>query len=183
VKLLTTIALAALAAAVSAPASAQDIPMTVSAADPDTVMRALRFAGYEVELKTDTYGDPQIDTEFSGWGGSILFYGCHEETHLNCDSVQLRVGFDRAQPMTLELMHKELANDRFYSVHLDDEGDPWFNWDIVTGSGEGIPTPVFLQSVNQFAGQVGAAASVVFAEEWDKDANFSAPEQREPETI
>jgi hypothetical protein len=183
VKLPNQIALAALAAAASVPAAAQDVPKTVSAADPDTIMRALQFAGHRVALITDSYGDPQIDTQFSGWDGSILFYGCHEQTHQNCDSVQLRVGFDRAEPMTLELMHAELGNDRFYSVHLDDEGDPWFNWDIVTGSGEGISTPVFLQAVNQFASQVGAAASVVFAEEWDKDINFSAPEQREPETI
>ena len=60
----------------------------------------------------------------TGWGGAIVFYGCNENTHQGCDSVQLRVGFDRAEPMPLELLHSELGNDRFYAVHLDDEGDP-----------------------------------------------------------
>ncbi len=172
----------ALAAVWSVPAAAEEVPMTVSAADPEGIVAVLKFAGYPAELTTDDVGDPQIDTEFSGLLGVIMFYGCHEKTHLGCDSVQLRVGLDRREPMTVDWLHSEFGNDRFYGVHLDDEGDPWFNWDIVTGKGEGIPTSVFLLAVNQFSTQVAAASVEVFAEEREKDVNFSAPVLKEGHT-
>ena len=173
----------ALAACVAAiPASAQAPPSTVSAADPAGMASVLRYAGYPAEIVTDDYGDPQIDTEFSGWEGSILFYGCDEETHTGCDSIEFRVGFDREEPMTLALLN-EVASSRFIDAFLDDAGDPWINWDIVTGNGEGIPAPVFMQAVNEFASGVEYAADLVFAEETEKGIDFDAPEQRPAETI
>ncbi len=163
-RLRTTLAgLAALA--LPQAALAQAGPAMASAADPEGIARLLRFAGYPAELTTDSVGDPMIETEFSGLIGSVLFYGCDSQTHQRCDSVQLRVGLDRARPMALAMLHSEFGNDRFYSVHLDDEGDPWFNWDIMTGSGEGIPSQVFMLAVNRFATQVESASDAVFAEE------------------
>jgi hypothetical protein len=178
-----TALLAFTAAAAALPAAAQQPPATVSAADPDGIARALRFAGYSADLKTDSVGDPMIETEFANLFGSILFYECDEETHAGCSAIQLRVGLDRDEPMSLEMLNGVFGNDRFYAVHLDDEGDPWFNWDIVTGSEEGIPTSVFLLALKEFSTQVGAASAIVFAEESEKDVNFSDPAQREADTI
>lgn len=175
--------LALLAVALPLPLAAQQPPLTVSAANPEGVLQALRFAGYDAELVTDDVGDPMIETDFSNLSGSVMFYGCNEETHERCSSLQLRVGLDRAEPMSPELLNREFGDDRFYAVHLDDEGDPWFNWDIMTGTGDGIPTSVFLLAVKEFSTQVGAASTVVFAEELEKEIDFSAPEQREAETI
>lgn len=173
----------ALAAGVPAfPAASQAPSARVSAADPEGMAEVLRFAGYPAKLVTDDYGDPQIDTEFSGWDGAIMFYGCDEDTHTGCDSIELRVGFDRAEPMTLELLN-EVATSRYIAAFLDDEGDPWINWDIVTGNGEGIPAAVFMQSVNEFASGVETAADVVFAEESEKGIDFDAPEERPAQTI
>lgn len=170
--------LGALAAAtIAAPLTAQQPPAMVSAANPEGIVELLRFAGYGAELGTDDFGDPQIDTEFGGLFGVVMFYGCDEETHRRCASVQLRVGLDRAEPMTVEFLHDEFGNDRFYAVHLDEEGDPWFNWDIVTGTGEGIPAPVFLLALNEFSTQVEAASDVVFAEERAMEAASAAPDE------
>lgn len=170
------------AAALASPAAAQKAPATVSASDPQGIVELLRFAGYEAELSVDSVGDPQIDTQFSGLTGTVMFYGCDEQTHERCDSVQLRVGLDRRDPLTLDWLNTELANDRFYAVHLDDEGDPWFNWDIMTGKGEGIPSSVFLLAVRQFATQVGAASDEVFAEERGQVGSDS-PLQKEGNTV
>lgn len=179
---LPKLAVALGAAACAIPAAAQQPPMTVSAADPEGMASVLRYAGYPAKLVTDDYGDPQIDTKFSGWEGAIMFYGCDEETHDGCDSIELRVGFDREEPMTLDLLNG-VASSRFIAAFLDDEGDPWVNWDIITGDGEGIPAPVFLQAVNEFASGVEYAADLVFAEELEKGVDFDAPEQRSAETI
>lgn len=157
--------LAVALAAAPASLAAQQAPDSVSAADPEGMVRALRYAGYPVELDTDGIGDPMIKIEFSGWPGAVFFYGCEEGTHDGCDSVQLKVGFDRAEPMPLRLALDLAKDERFFSVHIDDEGDPWLEWDIVTGNGEGIPAPVFLKAVNYFAMQVDAASDRIFAEE------------------
>jgi len=176
-------ALALAAGAIALPAAAAESPpASVSAADPEGMARVLRFAGYPAKVVTDDYGDPEIETEFSGWGGSIMFYGCDEDTHLGCDSIELRVGFDREEPMTLDLLN-EVASSRYIAAFLDDDGDPWVNWDIITGNGEGIPAPVFMQSVNEFAGGVEYAADLVFAEETEKGVDLDDPAQRPDETI
>lgn len=156
--------------------------MRVSAADPEGMASVLRFAGYPAKLTKDDYGDPQIDTEFSGWNGAIMFYGCDDDTHTGCDSIELRVGFDREEPVTLALLN-ELSSSRYIGAFLDDDGDPWINWDIITGNDEGIPAPVFMQSVNEFASGVEYAADLVFAEESEKGVDLDAPEQQPVQTI
>ncbi len=177
-----TLAIALAASTFALPVAAQAPPSTVSAADPEGMASVLRYAGYPAKLTTDDYGDPQIDTEFSGWDGAIMFYGCDEDSHTGCDSIELRVGFDREEPMTLELLN-EVSTSRYIAAFLDDEGDPWINWDIITGNGEGIPAPVFMQSVKEFASGVEYAADLVFAEESEKGVDFDNPEQRPAETI
>lgn len=178
----TRIALALAAVAFAHPAAGQAPPEWVSAADPEGMARALRYAGYPAKIVTDSYGDPEIETTFSGWRGSILFYGCDEDTHEACDSIELRVGLDREQPMTLELLN-EVSRSRYIGAYLDAEGDPWINWEIITGNGQGIPAPLFMQSVNEFSISVEQAADLIFAEETEKGVNFGDPSQRSAETI
>ena len=175
-------AIALAAGAAAFPAAAQQAPTRVSAADPEGMASVLRSAGYAVKVTTDDYGDPQIETEFSGWDGAIMFYGCDEDTHTECDSIELRVGFDRAEPMTLELLN-EVSSSRYIATFLDDEGDPWVNWDIITGNGEGIPASVFIQAVYEFADGVDYAADLIFAEESEKGVDFDDPEERPAQTI
>lgn len=160
-------------------AMAQQAPTTVSAADPAGMARVLEYAGYSTELTTDDFGDPKIETEFSGWSGAFIFYGCDEDTHEACDSVQLQVGLDRAEPTPAELVNELMANERYFGIRLDAEGDPWIEWDIVTGTGEGIPAPVFMKAVNYYAMQVETVADKIFAEERQNDVDRNA--ENEPE--
>ncbi|HEX9806300.1 MAG TPA: hypothetical protein VGA34_05315, partial [Alteraurantiacibacter sp.] len=77
---------AAALAAIPAGAAAQSAPDIVTASDPDGVVSAMAYAGYEATLGTDAYGDPKIDGSFGGWSGSVWFYGCDELTNDGCTS-------------------------------------------------------------------------------------------------
>lgn len=76
-------------------------------------------------------------------------------------------GFDRAKPWTAEAAIK-ISNDyRFAAVTLDDEGDPYLRWDIVTD--EGISTRVFVRSLRRFEDTVRVAQDVIFADEQENE--------------
>jgi hypothetical protein len=154
---------AAALAAIPAGAAAQSAPDIVTASDPDGVVSAMAYAGYEATLGTDAYGDPKIDGSFGGWSGSVWFYGCDELTNDGCTSLQLVVGFDRKNPMPLEMLNEIASSQRFVAIYLDEEGDPWLKWDIVTE--EGIPAGVLNSSLQQYSQQVAAIADLVFEAE------------------
>jgi Putative bacterial sensory transduction regulator len=156
-------AVLAVGATFAAPLSAQNGGDTLSAQQPAGIVIALLNAGYDATLETDDFDDPLIKFEGQGYKYDMLFYGCDEAAHDKCDSVQLRVGFDRAKPWTAQDAIGISREYRYLAVSLDDEGDPYLLWDIVTG--EGIPAAVFLDSVTRFEENVGLAAELIFAEE------------------
>jgi hypothetical protein len=158
-KILAAIVLGLMASA----AQATTPPNMVSAADPGTLVSAMEFAGYEASVAIDEVGDPMITTELGGWLTNIYFYGCDENTHQQCDSIQLQTGFDRKEPWSAEAALQISEKYRFVSVWLDDEGDPYVRWDIVTGGG--IPTKVFLQALREYTLALQNASNLVFAEE------------------
>ena len=149
----------ALAVAIPAAASAQD----VTAADPQGMTELLDMAGYEAELGKDNAGDPMITAEFGGRSARVFFYGCDEETKADCDAVQLSVGFDREDAWTAQEAIQLPKDFRFAAVSLDDEGDPYVTWDIVTG--EGIPAKVFLRSIVLYSDMISEADRIIFAAE------------------
>jgi hypothetical protein len=135
----------------------------ISASDPAGMVRAMEQAGYDTKLTTDAYGDPKIGTEFSGWSGSVIFYGCDKTTHDKCDSVQFSVGFDRKTPLPLTILNEMMRKERFTSMYLDDEDDPYLTWDILTANG--MPTGLFMRTAKRFSEQVELVSDRVFEEE------------------
>jgi hypothetical protein len=136
---------------------------SISAKEPRSIMGALALAGYEAKQSTDSDGDPLIELELAGMPTQILFYGCDTGTGSNCDSIRLSTGFDRKSPWNAAEALQVSTKYRFASVSLDDEGDPYIAWDIMTG--DGIPTPVFLKSLRYFENTVSDTSDLVFAEE------------------
>lgn len=147
----------------AASAQAADPANTVSAGDPGSIVGLLDFAGYDASIAVDDIGDPMISTEMGGWPVTIYFYGCDENTHQGCDSLQLSAGFDREEPWNAQAAIEIAKNFRFASVFLDEEGDPYVRWDIFTG--EGIPSKVFLQSLRAYTQTLQDASELTFAEE------------------
>lgn len=156
-------ALGLAAAAVTSPLAAQGKGDTLSAKEPAGIVIALLNAGYDATLETDDFDDPLIKFEGEGYKYDMLFYGCDETTHEGCDSVQLRAGFDRAKPWNADEAIKLSRENRYTAVALDDDGDPYIFWDIVTG--EGIPAAVLLDSIDRFERNAELAAETIFAEE------------------
>ena len=152
---------AAAAALWTAPASAADD--VVSAFNPGGMAKVMRDAGYKADLDVDDYGDPVIKTSFGAYGGSVYFYGCDDTNHDRCDSVQFRAGLDRKKAMPLSLLNEVTKKYRYSAVWLDDEGDPWVNFDVFTSAG--IPKDVFLAALKAYSENLGEVADRVFAEE------------------
>lgn len=142
------------------PLAAQGAPEMVSANNPEGVAAALRYVGYPTEMGADQLGDPMITTEFAGYKGNVFFYGCDEETHTGCDTLQLMVGLDSDTPPDPAVITGFMNEQRYVPAYLDDEGGPWIHFDIVTL--DGIPAPVFLKSVDGYAWSLAAAAEVVW---------------------
>lgn len=149
------------AAALSCAGGAQ--AQTVTAQNPEGMLNAITAAGYEATLSTDSAGDPMIDTELGGYRVNVLFYGCDETSHTGCDSVQLSTGFDRKTPMDPARALHIAREWRFLAVSLDDEGDPYLRWDIMTGSG--IPQSVFMTALRRYGETLGDAGDIIFEDE------------------
>ncbi|WP_228243713.1 YbjN domain-containing protein [Porphyrobacter sp. GA68] len=144
------------------PAWTQGAPGVISAQDPAGVAAAMRYAGYPAVITKDALGDPMIETEYAGYKGTVLFYGCDTQTHSGCDALQLSVGLDRSAPLDNAAVSGFMRKQRFASVFLDDEGDPWIQFDIVTLGG--IPAPVFLKALDLYSWSLTAIADEVFSD-------------------
>ena len=153
--------LLAAAALAALPVSAQ--AQTVTAANPAGMASAMRANGYKAEIDTDSVGDPRIKTDLNGWEVFILFYGCDADTHDACDSVQFSTGFDRATPMAPDRALAIAYKYRFLAVSLDDEGDPYLKWDIITD--KGLPQSVFLHSLKRYSEVLDSASAIIFEDE------------------
>lgn len=151
----------ALLCSVAAAAQADDGMVTAS--KPAGIVIAMLNAGFDAELTTDDVGDPLINSQVAGYPLQIFFYDCDEETHAECGSIQFVAGFDRKMPWTADAAIKLSNAYRFAAVTLDDEGDPYLRWDIVTE--EGIPTRVFVKSLRRFEDTVRLAEDMIFADE------------------
>lgn len=156
-------ALTALVIGLAQPVAAEERgETTISAKDPNSLMEALKEAGYSAELSTDKVGDPLIETEFSDFSGAIIFQGCRTDTNDDCDAILLSVGFDRKKPWKAKEAIKLSRDYRFASVRLDDEGDPFVEWDIVTG--DGIPKSVFLKSLRLYSRTIDSVGAIILAD-------------------
>ena len=163
-----SIAIPALALALSSPAAAYEPIEEISAKRPAEIALVLMNAGYDVELGEDGIGDPMIISELAGYPLRIYFYDCGEDSSNTCTSLRFSVGFDRKKPWTGSEALEISKQYRFASVRLDNEGDPFVSWDIITE--DGIPTKVFLAAVQAFEDNILPIADAIFADELDEDA-------------
>ena len=134
---------------------------TVSARNPETLVEALRTAGYEVTVGTDDTGDPVLELVMQGYKARLLFLDCNAASHDNCGSVQFFSAFDaEGVGMNLDDANLFARRYRYGAVSVTANGDPRLRWDIETG--EGIPGEVFLASAARFTTTVRAMAATLF---------------------
>lgn len=100
----------------------------VCASNPQSIVDALQTAGYRARLtKSETTGNPRIESAASGYNFNIYFYEC--DRGQKCGSIQFYISFVDDGTNTPELANKwnstkrflqmSVANDKSLSVSMD----------------------------------------------------------------
>jgi hypothetical protein len=116
----------------------------VDASTPQTIANLMQQAGYRAVLTTDNVGDPKIESSAAGADFSIYFYGC--ENGQNCLSLQYTSGYDLPDGASLGLMNDWNKSKRFGFAYLDEENDPFLNYDV--NMSYGVSEQNFLDSLS-----------------------------------
>jgi hypothetical protein len=131
--------LALAAGAASAPAGAQ----MVTAANPDTIVKALQGEGYAAKLEKDSEGDPMIVSASDGTTFRIYFYGCTGGKA--CETVQFSTAYDAKGETAVALMNQWNHDKRFARAFLDKDGDPNLQMDLDLDDG-GLSKALFVDN-------------------------------------
>jgi hypothetical protein len=91
------------------------------------VARELQAKGYKAEIGKDSGGDPKITSGMDGTNFTVWFYGCKDG---RCTQVQYEAGFDLKSGLSLAKINLWNRENRFGAGHLDDENDPYIQYDI-----------------------------------------------------
>jgi hypothetical protein len=123
---------AGLSLALSAPAALCESPLaalfkTVDATDPARLAEILRDEGYRAKVERDDVGDPKISSSSQGVDWTIFFYDCDGD---RCKSIQFAIAFDTEDGVPLELVNRWNRDNRFAKAYLDDENDPFLEYDV-----------------------------------------------------
>ncbi len=134
-------------AIVAQPAAAQNVDAT----RPETIVAALREAGYRAVLDKDNSGDPMVKSGAAGVDFSVYFYNCTATKA--CKTVQFHAGFVK-KGVTLDTINTWNATHRFARAYLDDEKDPRIEMDVDLDHG-GLPTKLFQANLATWDSLVG----------------------------
>jgi hypothetical protein len=96
----------------------------------------LQKAGYKADLSKDDGGDPLIDSAADGHNFKIYFYDC--DAAKRCKALQFSAGFDLKQGLTLAKANEWNRKNRYLKVYLDDDGDPYVQYDVNVNAGRTI---------------------------------------------
>jgi len=105
----------------------------VCATVPQTLVAAIKKAGYPAELGKDSKGSPRINSEANGYKYEIYFYGCTEGNL--CDSVQFYISFNDALTNGMELANLWNTKKRFLQMAYDENKEIRFSYDVSTIGG------------------------------------------------
>ena len=96
----------------------------------------LQKGGYKAELTKDDEGDPLIRSAAQGHNFNVYFYDCSPEKR--CKALQFSSGFDLKTPMKLEQANEWNRKNRYLKVYLDDDSDPYVQYDVNVNAGRTV---------------------------------------------
>lgn len=126
---LLAVTVAALALGV-APASAAELHkdgMTVK-----EIQAWLMESGYKAEVTKGSDGDEYIQSSADGVSFEVYPNDCNKG---RCASMQMSAAFDVKEKLSAEKANVWNAGKRYVDCYIDDEGDPWFTYDINVSPG------------------------------------------------
>lgn len=86
----------------------------------------IQDSGYAAEVGKES-GEEYLKVRTEDGNFEIHFYDCKDGS---CASIQMIVGFDVEGKITLEQANAWNDSKRYIDCYIDDEGDPWFTYDI-----------------------------------------------------
>lgn len=106
----------------------------VCASAPETVVEALRKAGYKAVLsQSETTGNPMVESAANGYDFNIFFYECEEKK--SCASLQFGISFSPEEGNTPELANEWNRRMRFMQMAVDANKVLSVNYDLSTIGG------------------------------------------------
>ena len=118
----------------------------VDATDPELLLKLMEDDRYEVELDTDSDGDPIISGEVKRQGYAINFYGCRNGK--NCKTINFFTKWDRKGDVSGTTINKWNREKFWGKAYLDKNEDPILEWSI--NMDEGVTGKMFLDSVEKW---------------------------------
>jgi hypothetical protein len=133
-----TIKALAAAAMLTMPAqafAASECPsLYVCASNPQGLVTSLQTQGYKALLgKSDTTGNPKIESAANGYDFTIFFYGCTDGK--NCSSIGFSATFEKDPANTAANANEWNNDNRFSQMSVADDGSMTLTYDVTTEGG------------------------------------------------
>jgi hypothetical protein len=125
---------------------------TVTAKDPEAVVKALAEIGYKGELNKLDSGRSSISVQISGLKTFVDFYDCADDL-TDCYTLLFNVALDLNDGTTLEKENDWNGKEITGRVSLDRNRDPTLDFALSTF--DGIPTDTFNQNVKLWDKKIG----------------------------
>ncbi len=106
--------------------AAQAAPLPANGMTVKEVQTWLLDSGYKAEKAKDGE-DEYLRSAADGVNFEVHFYDCKKD---RCASIQMIAGFDLDEKLTWEKANGWNSGKRFVNCFLDEDGDPWFSYDI-----------------------------------------------------
>ncbi|WP_332764272.1 YbjN domain-containing protein [Phenylobacterium sp.] len=87
----------------------------------------LTDGGYKAEVAKDDAGDEYLKSAAEGVSFDVHFYDCEKA---RCTSIQMIAGFDMDAKLAMDKVNAWNSKKRYVDCFIDDDGDPWFTYDI-----------------------------------------------------
>jgi len=116
--------------------AAEDCPSSyICASRPEGIVSTLQALGYKAVLtKSETTGNPKIESAASGYDYEIFFYGC--ESGANCNSLGFMSTFEKDSRNSAALANDWNREKRFSAMSFDPkDGTISISYDITTVGG------------------------------------------------
>lgn len=106
--------------------AAQAAPLPANGMTVKEVQTWLLDSGYKAEKAKDGE-DEYLRSAADGVNFEVHFYDCKKD---RCASIQMIAGFDLDEKLTWQKANGWNSGKRFVNCFLDEDGDPWFSYDI-----------------------------------------------------
>jgi len=110
----------------------------------DSVASFFKDEGANVEVTTDSVGDPNLKVEYYGNDFSVYYYGCDNNT--NCNAIQFYSGYQTDGGVRISKINEWNRENRFARGYISEEGSARIEMDVFLGS-EGMNPDDFAQAV------------------------------------